>query len=284
MTRDDRIAAVAAMRKLELLALPRVTGEIVVGDYVFADKAEALSMTRKIIAAVMANGMTDAAQAFFQALANNHPAIHEKVGNRPYCVEPTGYRYDRVSKVVGLHIFFTDRPDWKIDREAYRRHQAKYTNNSIALGVDACLRTVPHHVRVKAAARMMAGKPYVSYSANRFFSTDPVPVAHLDCAICGNFIALDDLHWDHHPHGFADIFREWRIQMLLRWEDIELSRHNQHRFANSNLCESWGRFHDQFANFRPTCSKCNLTDQNRRPIILSEDQWQDWLRESGEVL
>ena len=232
----------------------------------------------------MANGMTDAAQAFFQALADNHPAIHDKVGDRPYRVEPTGYRYDRVSKVVGLHIQFTDRPDWKTDPEGYRRHQAKYMNNSIGLGVDACLRTVPHHNRVKAAARMMANKPYVSYSASRFFKSDPEPVAHLDCAICGKLIVLDDLHWDHHPHGFTDIFREWRIQMLLRWQDIELDRSNQHRFADAGLAKSWGRFHDEFANFRPTCSKCNITDKDRLPLILSDDEWRDWLGRGGELL
>lgn len=280
MNGEDRIAAVAAMRDLEASPLPRETGQILVGQYVFTTKAEAMKKTKELIASVSADGMTDEAQAFFQALAENHPSINEKTEGRPYVVEPTGYRYaNRLTiKTVSLRIQFTDRPDWKTDNEAYHRHQAQFPHNSIPLGVDACLRTVPHHQRVKSAARMMAKRhaPQVRYRSRLFWSDDTLPPADLTCAICKDGIPLDHLHWDHFPHGFVDIFREWRIQMLLQWQDIELDRSNQHRFADVALMRSWDQFHRDYANFRPACKRCNMKDQRREPLILTEREWQSW--------
>lgn len=286
MNREDRIAAVAAMRDLEASPLPRETGQILVGQYVFMAKAEAMKKTKEIIASVSADGMTDEAQAFFQALADNHPSIYEKTEGRPYVVEPTGYRYaNRLTiKTVSLRIQFTDRPDWKTDNDAYHRHRARFPHNSIPLGVDACLCIVPHHQRVKAAARMMAGKPSLHNTARRYMQSNAVHKSHLTCSICKMWIESDDLHWDHHPHGFSDIFREWRIQMLLTWQGIQLDHANQYRFADPNLASSWYRFHEHFANFRPTCSECNIADKDRLPLILTEEEWQDWYRSNSDIL
>ncbi|WP_153006173.1 hypothetical protein [Sphingomonas sanguinis] len=286
MNREDRIAAVAAMRDLEASPMPRETGQILVGQYVFATKADAIKKTKEIIASVSADGMTDEAQAFFQALADNHPSINEKTEARPYVVEPTGYRYaNRLTiKTVSLRIQFTDRPDWKTDNDAYHRHRAQFPHNSIPLGVDACLRIVPHHQRVKAAARMIAGKPSLHNTARRYMQSNAVRKSHLTCSICKTWIESDDLHWDHHPHGFSDIFREWRIQMLLTWQGIRLDHANQHRFTDPNLASSWYRFHEYFANFRPTCSECNIADKDRLPLILTEEEWQDWCRSNSDTL
>jgi hypothetical protein len=280
MTKEERLAAVAAMRELETIPMPPSDrGDIIVGDFVFASKAEASSMTRQIIQSVVTTGMTPGAQEFFRALAENHPNIREKVGDRPYTVEPTGFRYRGTSKNVGLAIHFTDIPNWKTDREAYHRFKSEFSTHAVPIGVDACLQTVSHHQRVKSAARMMASRhaPRVRYSTRLFWSDETLPEANLTCAMCDTLIPLDHLHWDHHPHGFVDIFREWRIQMLLRWQDITLDRSNQHRFADVELMRSWDRFHERYANFRPACKKCNITDKEREPLVLSEDDWLDWL-------
>ncbi len=280
---EERLAEVAAMRELEARPMPTATrGDIVVGEYAFSTKTEALTMTRAIIKSVQVNGMTDDAQAFFRALAENHPMIREKVGDRPYIVEPNGLRYGMgaTSKTAGLFIRFTDCPDWKTDREGYHRFRAENATNAIGLGVDACLQVVSHHQRVKSAARMIVNghAPYLDYRdhTNDRYHTGKLPVADQVCAICRQTIPLSKLHWDHFPHGFADIFREWRIQMLLRWEDIVLDRSNMLRFDSVELMRSWSNFHKHFAKFRPTCQRCNVTDKERSPLILSEDAWQDW--------
>lgn len=281
---EDREAEVAAMRELESRPMPtKERGDIIVGEYAFSTKAEALTTTRAIIKSVQLNGMTEDASAFFKALAENHPAIREKVKDRPYIVEPNGLRYGMgaASKTAGLFIRFTDCPDWKTDREGYHRFRAENATNAIGLGVDACLQVVSHHQRVKSAARMIVHghAPYLDYrdrSGDRYHS-GPQPVADQVCSICHQAIPLNKLHWDHFPLGFADIFREWRIQMLLRWEDIMLDRSNMLRFDSVELMRSWSNFHERYATFRPACQRCNVTDKDRQPLILSQEEWDGWL-------
>lgn len=273
--REERLAKIGMMRELEEKPVPTtLSGQIIVGDYSFANKREALELTRAIIASIKTSGMTDEGQEFLNALARNHPEIEHKTKGRPYRIEPTGGDCS-----IGLLIRWLDIPDWRTDPIGYRQHRDAYRTNPSQIGVDACLRTVPHHQRVKSAARMLASSaaPCLRYDDRYLMARERAPLANLLCAICDDAIPINALHWDHYPHGFADIFREWRIQKLLLWEDIALSRSNQLKFADVDLMRSWISFHERYATFRPTCQKCNVTDKERKPLILSEDEWQEYL-------
>lgn len=229
---------------------------IAIGPYQFSSRKEALTICRAIFEEVASKGWTPASREIAQALCEMSPKwadVLAKAESLKAIVEIDISRKIKNKAFAGALIvrFFDWR--WRIGYggKKYRKPLAWEVTISPRRTLE--MDTLP--TRLKKTARLI------------FKYQIPEPDS-MTCGICGSEIDPSDLHMDHFPHSFDNIFSEWRKSTGLTFEQIGENPKNSCSFSTELLTGSWRDFHEKHAKFRPTHSRCNLTDKVREPLVI----------------